>query len=165
MITQETLKSLLHYCPDTGIFTYLVRSAQCVQVGEMAGCLHKQNGYLHIKILGKNYKAHRLAWIYVYGEFPPSEIDHVNRIRADNRICNLRLAIRSENMQNKSKYQNNKSGYVGVHWNKTAKKWRAYISINRKRIHLGGFADMDEAIEARKSGEIKYHPFNKKEIA
>lgn len=157
-LSQSRLKELLHYCPDTGIFTN-IKARKKVRVGSTAGHVDSVNGYVRIMIDYKLYLAHRLAWLYIHGEFPPNDIDHVNRVRNDNRICNLRLATRAENMQNISMPRNNTSGYTGVYWHKAGQKWQVEIMLNYKKINLGYFADQSEAISARKAGEQKYHQF------
>lgn len=159
MLTQEKLKELLHYCPDTGVFTWRVAASKRVRVGEVAGSFNTL-GYARIAVNGKLYGSHRLAWLYMHGEFPTDHIDHINRVPGDNRLCNLRAATQSENMQNKSQYRNNKSGHIGVSWKKSAKKWMAWIDVNCKTIYLGYFTDISEAIAARKAAEPQYHQFN-----
>src|SRR6185369_10895033 len=96
-------------------------------------------GYWRIFIYGKAYLGHRLVWLYVYGEWPRGDIDHVNRTRSDNRLCNLRVATRSQNLGNMGRRPVNTSGYKGVTWHKRAEKWLAQISVNRKNIYLGLF--------------------------
>lgn len=160
MITQDQLKELLHYCTDTGIFTWRVAAGRRVHAGSVAGNVNKVNGYANITVNLKRYRAHRLAWLYVHGIFPPEQIDHINRIKTDNRISNLRLATNAENQQNKSLSSRNKSGNRGIHWLKEREKWRVQITVKEKRIHLGSFTNLEEAIAARKAAEQKYHPFN-----
>jgi hypothetical protein len=92
-----------------------------------------------VKVEGISYLAHRLAWAFVNGEFPESDIDHANGIKTDNRIENLRLATRSENQCNRGKHSNNKSGFKGVNWNREAKKWAARCMVKGKRTHIGYF--------------------------
>jgi hypothetical protein len=146
-LTQEVLKQLLHYNPDTGVFTWLDRS--CV-----AGCAHR-TGYIHITIRGKLYSAHQLAFLYVLG-YIPKEIDHKDRIRHNNIWSNLRECTRLQNGQNQSIHSCNTSGTAGVIWYKNTNKWMAFINANNKRIHLGYFKDKDDAISARRDAEEKY---------
>jgi hypothetical protein len=143
MLTQEKLKSLLHYDPDTGIFTRLTSSGGNT-IDSITGNFDK-DGYLKTTIQGKTYRTHRLAWLYIYGEFPPKEIDHINCGRNDNRLLNLRLSTRSENTYNTRIFSNNTSGYKCVSWNKKAKKWRAYCNVNGKQNHLGLFETAEQA--------------------
>ena len=154
-LTAEELRELLHYNPDTGIFTWKVGSANQVKAGDVAGC---QNvlGYLRIQLQSRKYLAHRLAWLYVRGEWPKDQLDHVNRVRTDNRITNLMDVSTKQNMQNAGKYSHNTSGHPGVYWYKRDSKWQARIMHNRKNIHLGYFTDIEEALAARKAGELKY---------
>ena len=132
----ETLvKKYLHYNPGTGIFTCIKRMSQRIPVGCVLGCCDGR-GYIQIRLQGTCYKAHRLAFLYMTGKPPPDQIDHINRIRDDNRWCNLRLATRREN--NENRINNNK--FVGVRWCKQYSKWRAYSSKERgKALYLGRF--------------------------
>lgn len=102
-LTQTRLKELLFYNPETGNFTWLVRSADRIKIGQTAGCLDKTNGYISIKVDKRRYTGHRLAYLYMTGEFP-TEIDHINRNRADNRWENLRNVPHSINMKNRPKF-------------------------------------------------------------
>ena len=154
-LTAEYLRSILNYDPETGIFTRKVRTANRVKVGDVAGCKNSE-GYLGIKICSRTHQAHRLAWMYVYGEWPTGQIDHINRIRTDNRIANLREVSHKQNNQNRSKPSNNTSGHPGVSWHKQRSKWLAHIKHNQKKIHLGCFNTIEEAIAARKAAEKLY---------
>lgn len=159
ILSQSTLKSLLHYCPETGVFTRLVSTNYNAIAGSIAGSV-SSDGYLQIQITGKAYQAHRLAWLYMYGAFPPKGLDHKNRIKTDNRIGNLRLATQAENLQNASMLRNNTSGHKGIYWSKRERRWKTQITTNNKRIYLGRFTNLEEAIQARKAAELKYHNFN-----
>lgn len=140
MITQEELKRLLNYDPETGIFTWK-EDRFSDREGKVAGCKHKLTGYIQIKVFGKMYKGHRLAWLYVYGEFP-TMLDHKNRIKHDNRIANLRVATRSENNFNVS-LSNSTTGVRGVC--KYGKKYRAQIKKEGKHYYLGNYLTLEEA--------------------
>ena len=154
-LTAEYLRSILHYDQETGIFTWKVRTARRVKVGDVAGC---QNGlgYLRIMVCSRRYKAHRLAWLYIHGSWPNGQIDHINRDRSDNRIANLRDVTHKQNQQNRSKSSNNTSGHPGVYWYKRDSKWQVKITHNKKDIHLGYFATLEEALSARKAAEKLY---------
>ena len=154
-LTAEYLRSILHYNPDTGIFTRKVGSANQVKVGDVAGSQHG-GGYLRIQVQSRDYLAHRLAWLYVHNSWPKDQIDHVNRNRSDNRLVNLRDVTNKQNLQNAGKYSHNTSGHPGVSWHKQRSKWQAKITHNQKQIHLGYFENLEEAIAARKAGELKY---------
>ena len=134
MISQELVKELFSYDHASGEF--LCRKARGnLKVGDVAGTVDYQ-GYVRISISGRRYRAHRLVWLYVYGIMPDTEIDHINGIKNDNRLSNLRLATRAQNETNKGKQRNNKSGYKGVSWDKENNKWTALITINRKQKYL-----------------------------
>lgn len=126
MLTQDKLRELLEYCPYTGVFTWKVDSKSAAGLKPVAG--YPSQGYIRIHTYGGNYWAHRLVWLYVFGYFPDSDIEHINGVRDDNRLKNLRLATRSRNMQNTSKHRDNSSGYKGVDWNKKKGKWRGRVS-------------------------------------
>lgn len=156
----DRLKELLHYCPDTGSITWAKRRFG-VKVGSEAGTEHK--GYRRIKIDGKLLLAHRVAFAIFTGEWPEEEIDHINRVRSDNRISNLRPASRSNNMVNRA-YPVGESGITGVTKHKNG--WQANISIKGRCVYLGLFKTIEEAAIARSSAElIAYGEFLPKEIA
>ena len=142
-MTVEHLRNLFSYDQETGVFTRQI-SKGTQKAGSVAGGFDK-NGYVRIKIDGKFYKAHRVAWFYVNGVWPKNEIDHINGIPSDNRIANLREATRLENCQNRSINVDNKSGYRGVHWHKQCSKWAAHIRHQGKKIYLGLFETAQEA--------------------
>ena len=154
-LTAEKLRELLHYDQETGIFTWKVRTFNQVKVGDATGC-PDGTGYSKIRVQGRLYKAHRLAWLYMYSNWPKDQIDHINRDRADNRICNLRDVTSKQNGQNRKNNSNSTSGHPGVCWYKQTSKWVAKIKHNQKRIHLGYFDTLEEAVAARKAGELKH---------
>lgn len=160
-ITAETLRRLLNYSAETGVFTWRVDHGK-FKAGDQAGGT-TPNGYISIGVLGKRLLAHRLAWLYVYGEWPDGLIDHINRLTNDNRIVNLRAATHSENIQNSGLSKRNKSGHKGVIWYRRDCVWRAYLVIGKRSHHLGYFPDINDAIAARKAAEAQYHPFAPKE--
>src|ERR1700749_4202141 len=147
-ITQEYLKSRLHYDPNTGIFTWLLHEGSYSNVGvrnarfagRAAGHVNK-NGYVVIAIDRVGYKAHRLAWLYMTGEYPSRKLDtdHKDGNRANNAWNNLPLGTRAENQWNRSKQVNNKTGRKGVCWHEASQYWVAQIKVNKKAIHLGCF--------------------------
>jgi len=155
MLTQSKLKELLHYDPETGLFIWLIKPRIGVKSGVVAG-FTTVHGYIHIGIDLREYKAHRLAWLYVHGRWPKHQIDHINHIRDDNRLINLREATQQENNKNLSIRSDNTSGVAGVHWYKATSRWMTYIFVGGKRVFLGYFDDKLDAICARKSAEIKY---------
>ena len=159
MITRTRLTELLSYCSETGCFTWIAKTTKFskVQIGDVAGTTSHHKGYVYIKIDGKQYAAHRLAWLYVYGELPKDQIDHINRNRSDNRIQNLRHANNAQNAINRKIRSDNKSGYRGVCFDKQKNKWRSYISLNGKLKTIGYFFDINTAIIARKNKELNCH--------
>lgn len=152
MITQARLKEVLHYDPNSGVFTNRAARGANAAKGYTAGA--PCGGYLVIQIDYRNYKAHRLAWLYVYGYCPENDIDHINRIPSDNRIDNLREASRSCNVRNSKTRKDNTSGIRGVSWNKAERKWVAYIQISGKRKPLGTYDTKLQAAQARLAAEI-----------
>lgn len=158
ILTQAKLKKLLKYNPDTGDFINKVFRGLRALPGEMAGSVG-QGGYIEITINKRKYKAHRLAWLYTYGVWPTNNIDHINRVKIDNRICNLRDVTQHQNGQNKTKHCNNTSGHTGVVWHKRTQRWRARIRVQTKDIYLGCFPDIQSAINARKQAEARYYPY------
>lgn len=145
-ISAERIRELLEYDPKTGEFTWRVTRNNRVKIGQRAGCKNGC-GYITIHSDGVRYKAHRLAWLHVYGEWPEGDLDHQNMDRSDNRIDNLRPATNSQNQANSCLRVNNSSGFRGV-WlmrdHKRAKPWVAKIRKDGKRIHLGYFATPEE---------------------
>ena len=153
-LTQERLKEVLHYNPDTGIFIWIAGISNIFK-GTIAGRMWS-NGYIGIRIDRKEYAASRLAFLFMTGEFPKHEVDHINHIKDDNRWCNMRDVTATQNQRNRPLSKNNTSGVTGVFWYKRTGIWVAAIKINRKAMHLGSFADFWDAICARKSAEYKY---------
>lgn len=148
-LNQVTLKQLLHYDPISGEFTWKVKIKGCVKPGDVAGCIDEQ-GYRVIRIFNMNRKAHRLAWLYMTGEYP-SVIDHVDRNRSNNAFNNLRIATRRENTINRSSMSKNASGYTGVHRHMRTGRWASSVTVKGKRIYLGLFEDPYEAAKAREA--------------
>jgi len=158
ILNQEYLKEILHYDPETGIFTWRVKKVYFLKVNDIAGYLDQ--GYRKIRINSKGYRAHRLAFLYMNGEFPPDQVDHINHVKDDNRWCNLRMVTSSENQRNLKMSKTNTSGFVGVSWHKGSKKWRVELLIKGKKKCFGLFKDINEAAKMRQQANIKYgfHP-------
>lgn len=153
MINQKELKQILEYNPDAGVFIW-AKPRKKVIIGSEAGCL-QPDGYVYIGILGTNYSVHRLAFLYMTGEFPENHVDHINRVKNDNRWINLRKATPTQNQRNRNINKNNTSFINGVGWDKSRNKWKAYITVNSVLVNLGRSDDKFEAICMRKSAEIK----------
>lgn len=144
-INRATVARFLTYDSKTGIFRWREARRQAVKAGDVAGHLASGDGYLTIFIQGYAYKAHRLAWLLYTGKWPKHEIDHINRVRSDNRIENLREATKSQNKINSDIWRNNKSGYKNVHFHKATKKWAAEVKRNGKTQHIGLFVTPEAA--------------------
>ena len=153
MITQARLKKLLNYNPETGMFTWIKRAANRIHIGDIAG--YMRDGYIVIRVGNFDHGAHRLAWLYMTGEWP-EQIDHISHVKSDNKWCNLRKVSHAENQRNAPLRRDNVSGSAGVYWNKKDKKWRASIGDNGKKIYLGNFDKKEDAETTRKAAEIKY---------
>ena len=155
-LTQEYLRDVLHYDELTGIFTWKKNTGKKRMVGKVAG--NPTKGYWEVAINKRQFKAHRLAWLYVYGEWPKTrDIDHINLDKLDNRIANLREATRAQNNINAPVARNSKSGVRGVCWHSQSNKWRAYVKINDRQKSLGLYHDFDEACAARKTAELELY--------
>lgn len=170
MLTQEKLKSVLKYDKETGVFSWLITRPNIpkIKIGTPAGYLNP-NGYIYIRISGKYYKAHRLAFLYETGKMPINDVDHIDGIKNNNAFLNLRNATRIENSRNRSFQSNNTTGFKGVTFCKYHKKYKAYCSINGVKKSLGYFSTPEEASEAYEKyassnfGEF-YKEISKKEL-
>jgi hypothetical protein len=158
-IDRDYAMSLLAYDQATGLMTWKVRKAQRIHVGDRAG-RPNTTGYLQVRIDGRIHCIHRLAWLFVHGVMPKCDVDHVDRDRSNNRIGNLRLASRSENIENTLRRSTNKSGFKGVFWHKAAGRWHAAIQSKGVKTMLGSFADPEMAAKAYAVAAARVHRFN-----
>lgn len=154
-LTAETLREHLSYDPGTGVFTRRKSNTNAVKAGTVAGSLAR-NGYVTIMVNGHMYKAHRLAWLYVYGVWPAHHIDHINGVKHDNRIANLRDVPMSINAQN-LRAAKRANPYLGVSYHKAHNNWRATIKINGRYKHLGSFDTPEDARDAYLEAKRKLH--------
>lgn len=143
-MNQDYIKKLFTY-ENGALLWNSKRPHTLIKKGDIAGHLNKISGYVEIRLLNKNWKAHRLIWLYFYGNLPKGSLDHINGIRNDNRIENLRLATTRENGQNRKEHRCGK--LVGTK-KTTSGKWVARIKINNKSIYLGTYLTQEEAHEA-----------------
>ena len=174
----DDVREVLRYDHESGKLYWRVRSIEFFRgtEGRSADHTHRQwngaragkealaspktRGYLGGKLFGMHVRAHRVAWALHYGQWPKNEIDHINGIKSDNRISNLRDVDAATNSKNQPMSSKNSSGKIGVSWNGSIGKWHAYITIRQTRHHLGFFSDINEAIFARNCAESKFgfHP-------
>lgn len=169
----ELLRKLLRYEPETGKLFWRERGVEMFSDGKQSAehtcniwnskhagkealTARNSEGYRHGRILGRSYKAHRVIWAMVHGEWPVKQLDHVNGVRDDNRIKKLRQVTKAENSKNLKRPSNNNSGVMGVCWVKRCEKWRSQIQVKGKNKFLGYFTDFNEAVAARKAAEVKY---------
>lgn len=158
MLTAERLRELLHYAPETGAFTRVASRGGRAMAGNIAGSIDRQ-GYRRITIDRREYKAHRLAWLYVTGAWPENYIDHRNGVRDDNRFANLREATSGENHQNITRRSDNTSGFIGVTWHRQNMKWMAQIRVDGRYHYLGCFNTYEEANAAYLKAKADLHTF------
>jgi hypothetical protein len=156
IITAQRLREVLSYDPETGVFTWAKMIGQRCSVGTRAGILYRdRRPRRSIAIDGRRYPEHNLAWLYMTGEFPTHEIDHINNDATDNRWTNLRPATRAQNNQNTRRRLDNTTGYKGVNLHEG--RYAARIQVNKKRIFLGHFDTPEEAYAARCKAAQEYH--------
>lgn len=156
MLTQARLKELLHYSPETGVFTRRVATCSRVKVGDTAGSTDT-HGYRQIGVLGEHHLAHRLVWLYVHGTWPRGDLDHRDRVRSNNKLGNLREASRVENNSNVSLRKDNLTGFKGVSWSKLNNRWIAQCQVTKRKYHLGLFDTPEEASVAYQAFAKEYH--------
>jgi len=153
VINQAELKRLVRYSPDNGVFTWLLDRSDKVKAGGIAGGASKSSGYKRICIDYKLYPQHRLAFLYMEGDFPPCLVDHINGDRSDNRWCNLRRADDVQNAQNKGVRSDNTSGHIGVWKPKGRDKWVAQLCGK----HIGYCATEAEAVKTYETAATKLY--------
>jgi hypothetical protein len=146
IVSQSRLREVLSYCKETGQFHWLKRLSKNVAPGRTAGSLCQ--GYVRIKVDGQLFAAHRLAWLFAYGEWPDREVDHIDRDRSNNRLANLRQASSSLNKANTSLRRTNTSGFKGVKFHSQRRRWNARITVNGRQISLGMHDSREEAHQA-----------------
>ena len=158
-LTQELVSKALSYNPDTGHLTWVTNLySKRVVPRSRAGSLTKK-GYREVSLFGKSYKEHHLIWFITYGVWPKGQIDHINQVRDDNRIANLREVTVAENSRNRSRRPNTKTGEHGIWFNKRTFKYVAEITVNGKKVYQKSFDYPDEAVRQRKikSLELGFH--------
>lgn len=138
MTFEDRLKEYLLYDPTSGFLFWKKSKSRSIFVGKEAGNL-TQRGYKTFRFDKKVYKTHRVCWFLYYGNWPKGEVDHINGLKDDNRISNLRDVSHRENMLNKKSQSGSTSKYKGVYWHKSNKKWRATLWNGSSKLHLGMF--------------------------
>jgi len=155
----EYLRKRLRYDPETGALFWrasddMPKEWNTRRAGREAFTTTMKNGYKMGRVLGVGLTAHRVIMAMVNDEWPPVDVDHINRDRADNRLSNLRLASRQENLRNTSAATS--SGVTGVTWSKRYRKWVAQIGVDYGNVYLGRFESKDDAIAARRAAEVAH---------
>ena len=155
------LRELLHYDPETGIFTNRIKRSRKIVAGQAAGSINKILRYVVIGIDGDTWLAHRLAFLWITGEWPKGKADHRAGDRANNRWANLRDLTHAANIQNvTTARRNNTSGMLGASRDKRGGKWRAAIVVNYKQVHIGTYSTAELAHAAYVEAKRRLHPGN-----
>lgn len=171
-ITPALLRQLFTYDADTGLLFHNARTDALTSKGKTCGGTSNERwnatragkqafgstikGYAQANVRGHHFLAHRVAWAIHYGEWPDGEVDHINGVRTDNRIANLRVVDTAGNAKNKRMPDSNTSGAVGVSWDKSRNRWAAYIKVSGKKVSLGRFKDFSAAVARRVEAAQRY---------
>lgn len=160
ILTAQRLREALDYDPETGIFIRRERTSNIIKVGGVAGWLDR-NGHVRLGLDGRTYAAHRLAWLYVYGDWPSGVIDHKDGVRDNNRIGNLRDATSSVNQQNqRAPHKNGSTGFLGVTFHKKRNKFQAQIGTKHGHKYLGVYPTAELAHQAYLDAKRQLHEGN-----
>jgi hypothetical protein len=160
-ISQEIVKTLFDYREDGVLIRKTKVGGRSGDIGRPVGFVLKDakrpgKMYMATKISGQHFCIHRLIWVWHHGDWP-EQLDHIDRNTLNNKIENLRSASASKNMMNRKTFKNNKSGYRGVSWHKTQKKWFAYVDADKKRKNLGYFDSLEEAANVANEARKTFH--------
>jgi len=169
LLPVELANEFLEYNPETGVFIWKWRDRKHFTsdkewkrgntrfANTVAGSDDEKTKYRRIKVNGNDYMAHRLAWLLHYGAWPEDQIDHINNVRDDNRIENLREATHAQNTRNKSSRKGSSSKYLGVSRHNASNKWQAAIKVDGETYYLGLFTIEENAARAYDRAALKYH--------
>lgn len=167
-LSYEDAEALFTYDPHSGALHWKPRARELfptekvfkrwntMYAGRKAGWLDRKHGYICVCVWAKTFRAHRVCWTLSNGKTPTYEIDHINGVRYDNRVRNLRDIPLSENSRNRQRYVSNTSGVTGVMWANNVGKWKAQIGSGRNRRNLGYYDDFEDAVSARKAANIQF---------
>ena len=155
MITAEKLRELVHYDPDSGVFTRLKRTSNSTNIGDIVGSVNA-GGYIEMSVGGKRSYGHRLAFLWMTGEMPPL-VDHINGVRTDNRWVNLRWADDALNSENRRNCPQRNNPLLGASWHKGAQKWVSAIKVRGVPRYLGLFATPEEAHQVYLNAKRELH--------
>jgi hypothetical protein len=155
-LTAEYVRQIFEYNPITGILIWKIKPAKYINPGTKAGNIDSR-GHMTVRIRGKGYLIHRIAWLYMTGSWPDQEIDHIDRNRANNSWANLREATSTQNQYNSSKHKDNTTGFKGVCYHKRDRKYTAQIMKSGKLLHLGYFNTPEEASKAYNEASKQLH--------
>lgn len=155
-LTQELISKVLKYDPISGTLIWIsnLHSKRAIP-NSRAGSLVKTTGYRSITLFGYSYLEHHLIWFIYHGVWPSGQIDHINQIRDDNRISNLREVSKSENARNRKRRSQTVTGEHGIWYNRRTHKYVAEITLHGKKVYQKSFDDPDEAVRARKEQSLK----------
>lgn len=156
--TADEVRGLLDYSPETGEFRWRVNRGG-IKAGSIAGTRHI-SGCVVVSLSKRLIKAHRLAWLCAHGKWPADQIDHINGVRWDNRIANLREANDKQNQQNRRRAnKNSQSGLLGASWDCDRELWQARIKVDGRQLYIGRFDTAEEAHAAYLKAKAELHPF------
>lgn len=155
-LTASDVRRMFRYDPSTGVLTWAVNPCRNLKSGLRAGWLDSY-GYRAVSIAGSHYLEHRIIWLWVTGEWPSTNLDHINCQRDDNRWCNLREATQAQNTRNSRLFKTNRSGVKGVCYSKRDRKWRAKLLFNGKEYHVGLFDELEDAAVAIREKRTALH--------
>lgn len=153
--TNDQVAEYMSYNPETGIVCWKKNTGRKAKVGKPCGRPDK-DGYLRVGFLKRDYKLHSVCWFLYYGYWPKVLLDHKNRIKNDNRICNLREANSFQNMANSTLRKNNKSGHAGV-FKMPSGRWRVIVRSENVPHYIGTFKDLELAVQARNLAAERLH--------